>query len=62
MKNFMFHTMLDAAGVVLKVHYKSMKCGVSFSFGCYSDVAVNLCRFVNCAKMNYWPSRRGLQS
>ena len=27
--NFMFHTMLDAAGVVLRVHYKSMKCDVS---------------------------------
>jgi len=27
--NFMFHTMLDAAtGVVLRVHYKSMKCDV----------------------------------
>ena len=27
----MLHTMLDAAGDVLRVHYKSMKCGVSFS-------------------------------
>ena len=27
--NFTFHTMLDAAGVVLRVHYKSMKCNVS---------------------------------
>ena len=24
--NFMFHTMLDAAGIVLRVHYQSMKC------------------------------------
>ena len=31
--NFMFHTMLDAAGVVLRVHYKSMKCDVLFSQG-----------------------------
>ena len=31
--NFMFHTMLDAAGVVLSVHYKSMKCDVLFSQG-----------------------------
>ena len=29
--NFMLHTMLDAAGDVLRVHYKSMKCDVSFS-------------------------------
>jgi len=31
--NFMFHTMLDAAGVVLRVHYKSMTCDVLFSQG-----------------------------
>ena len=31
--NFMFHTMLDAAGIVLRVHYKSMKCDVLFSQG-----------------------------
>ena len=30
---FMLNTMLDAAGVVLRVHYKSMKCGVLFSQG-----------------------------
>ena len=30
---FMLHTMLDAAGVVLRVHYKSMKCDVVFSQG-----------------------------
>ena len=29
--NFTFHTMLDIAGVVLRVHYKSMKCDVLFS-------------------------------
>ena len=29
--NFMFHTMLDAAGDVLRVQYKSMECDVSFS-------------------------------
>ena len=29
--NFMLRTMLDAAGGVLRVHYKSMKCDVSFS-------------------------------
>ena len=29
--NFMLHTMLDAAGVVLRVHYKSMKSDVLFS-------------------------------
>ena len=31
--NFMFHTILDAAGIVLRVHYKSMKCDVLFSQG-----------------------------
>ena len=31
--NFTFHIMLDASGVVLKVHYKSMKCDVLFSQG-----------------------------
>ena len=29
----MIHRMLDAAGVVLRVHYKSMKCDVLFSQG-----------------------------
>jgi len=31
--NFMFHTMLDAACIVLRGHYKSMKCDVLFSQG-----------------------------
>jgi len=31
--NFMFHTMLDAAGIVLRVHYKSIKCDFLFSQG-----------------------------
>ena len=31
--NFTFHTMLDATGVVLRVHYKSMKCDVLFPHG-----------------------------
>ena len=31
--NFMLHTMLDAAGIVLKVHYWSMKCDILFSQG-----------------------------
>jgi len=31
--NFMFHTMLDAASIVLRGHYKSMKCDVLFSQG-----------------------------
>ena len=31
--NFMFHTMLDATGIVLRVHYKSMKCDFLFSQG-----------------------------
>ena len=29
--NFMFHTMFDAAGIVLRVDYQSMKCDVLFS-------------------------------
>ena len=37
--NFVFHTMLDAAGeLVLRVHYKSMKCDVSFSHGSVSTI------------------------
>ena len=31
--NFILHTMLDAAGVVLRVHYKSMKFDVLFLQG-----------------------------
>ena len=31
--NFMFHTTLDAAGNIVGVHYKSMKCDVSLSQG-----------------------------
>jgi len=31
--NFMFYTMLDAAGIVLRVHYKNMKSDVLFSQG-----------------------------
>jgi len=31
--NFMFHTTLDAVGNILKVHYISMKCHVSFPQG-----------------------------
>ena len=31
--NFMFHTMLDATSIVLRGHFKSMKCDVLFSQG-----------------------------
>ena len=31
--NFTSHIMLDTAGVVLRVHYKSIKCDVLFSQG-----------------------------
>ena len=34
----LFHTMLDAAGVVLRVHYESMKYDVSFSQGSVSMI------------------------
>jgi len=37
--NFMFHTMLDAAGVVLRVHYKSMKCDVLIAMFYFHKVA-----------------------
>jgi len=36
--NFMLHTMLDATGVVLRVHHKSMKCDVLFSQGSVSTI------------------------
>jgi len=38
--NFMFHTRLDAVGYrpILRVHYKSMKCDVSFSQGSVSTL------------------------
>ena len=38
--NFMFHTTLGAMGDILKVHFKSLKCDVSFSQGSIST----LCR------------------
>jgi len=36
--NFTFHTTLDALGKILRVHYKSMKCDVSFSQGSVSTL------------------------
>jgi len=36
--NFMFHTMLDAANNILRVHYNSMKCDVSFSLSSVSTL------------------------
>jgi len=36
--NFMFHATLDAVGTILRVHYKSMKCDVSFSQGSVSKL------------------------
>jgi len=36
--NFMFHTTLNALGNILRVHYESMKCGVSFSQGSISTL------------------------
>jgi len=36
--SFMFHTTLDAVGNILTVHYKSMKCDVSFSRGSVSTL------------------------
>ena len=41
----MFHTLLDAAGDVLRVHYKSMKCDVSFSQGSVSTYLGEVNRF-----------------
>jgi len=34
----LFHTMLDALGIIMRVHYKSMKCDVSFSQGRISSL------------------------
>jgi len=36
--NFMFHTTPDAVGNILRVHYKTMKCDVSFSQGSVSTL------------------------
>ena len=36
--NFMFYTTLDAVGNILRMHYKSMKCDVSFSQGSASTL------------------------
>ena len=36
--HFIFHTMFGAASDVLRVHYKSMKCDVSFSQGSVSTI------------------------
>jgi len=33
-----FHTTLDAVGNILRMHYKSMKCDVSFSQGSVSTL------------------------
>ena len=38
MINFMFHTMLDAMGNILRAYYKSMKCDVLFSRGSMSTL------------------------
>jgi len=37
--NFMFHITLHAVGNILRVHYKSMKCDVSFSQGSEGSVS-----------------------
>jgi len=36
--NFVFHTTLDAVGNILRAHYKSMKCDVSFSQSSVSTI------------------------
>jgi len=36
--NFTFHTTLDAVGSILRVHCKSMKCGVSLLHGSLSTL------------------------
>ena len=36
--NFIFHTMLDAVGHILRVLYKSAKCYVSFTQGSVSTL------------------------
>jgi len=49
----MFHTMLDAAGDVLRVHSKSMKCDVSFSQGRITMIFRRGEHFHTCVK-NYF--------
>jgi len=44
--NSVFHTMLHAAGNVLRVHSKSMKCGVSFSQGTASTILSEVDTFI----------------
>ena len=46
--NLMSYTMLDAACNVLRVHYKSMKCDVSFSLGSVSTLFRCGGYFVTC--------------
>jgi len=36
--NFRFDTMLDTVGNIVRVHYESMKCDVSFSQGSVSTL------------------------
>jgi len=51
--NFMFHATLDAVGNVLRVHYKSMKCDVSFSQGQVHYLTEVNMFFHVCVKMFY---------
>ena len=54
--NFMFHTMLDAVSNILRVHYKSMKCDVSFSQGSVSTLFTwgeHVFHFHACVKCSF---------
>jgi len=50
--NFMFLTTLDAAGDVIRVHYKSMKCDVSFSHGSVGTILSEANMFHTCVKIS----------
>ena len=54
--NFMLHTMLDATGVVLRVHYKHMKCDVLLSQGrVLSLIHIWRCRRIERCRSRWSP-------
>jgi len=55
--NFMFHTMLDAAGDALRIDYKTMKCDVSFS---QDSVSYDRCKNSQIYKCGHICCYRGL--
>ena len=60
--NFMFHTMLDAACNILRVHYKSMKCDVSFSLGSESTLFIARWTFLSYVCKTILPAYNSAKS